>query len=84
MQAIETEYLCPTNYQGGRIRATCQAKSITVPWDYALGTDENHRMAACALLTSLGWTGRWAQGGNAAGTGKVFVQIPHRPPIVID
>jgi hypothetical protein len=55
MQAIQTKYLGPTTYRGGRIKATCQAKSVTLPWDYNVGVDENHRSAADRLRVKLGW-----------------------------
>lgn len=55
MQAIQTKYRGPTNVRGARIKATAQAGSITVPYDYALGIDENHAAAARALAETLGW-----------------------------
>jgi hypothetical protein len=75
MQAIQTRYLAPTNVRGARIKATALAGSLTVGYDYALNSDANHAAAAQALIARLGWTGTFAQGGNAAGTGYVFVNI---------
>ena len=74
-QAIETKYLGPTNHRGGRIKASAQAGSITIPWDHALNTDNNHDMAAIALLKKLGWKGKLEGGGNARGNGNVYVFI---------
>ena len=74
-QAIETRYLGPTNTKGGRIKATAWAGSITVPYDHALNTDENHCAAQLALRGKLGWQGKYAQGGNAKGNGYVFVNV---------
>lgn len=54
-QAIETKYLGPTNTKGTRIKATCNAKSIIISWDYSLDPEENHLKAAQALLNDLGW-----------------------------
>lgn len=54
-QAILAKYLGPTNARGARIKATAQAGSITVPWDHALGSEENYARAANALLKKLGW-----------------------------
>jgi len=83
-QAIETRYLGPTNTKGGRIKAECWGGSVTIPYDHALNTDENHYRAAMALAakcahhaeqfggTSVWTTGTWTQGGNAKGTGYVF------------
>ena len=62
MQAIETRYIGPTNHRGARIKATCDAGSLTVPWDYSLGTCANHRKAASALLAKLEWSGTYACG----------------------
>ena len=60
MQAIETKYISPkyispTNTKGSRIRATCEAKSIIVNWDYDLCIEQNHRQAAKKLTHVLGW-----------------------------
>lgn len=74
-QAIETKYLGPTNTKGGRIKATAWAGSVTVPYDHALDTAENHHAAQLALRRKLGWQGKYAQGGNAKGTGYYFVNV---------
>lgn len=62
MQAIQTKYLCPTNFRGSRIKATCAAKSITVNWDYALNSEENHNVAAFQLVQALKWRGSLVSG----------------------
>jgi len=49
-QAIETKYLCPTNFKGSRIKATCARGSITVHCNDALNAEENHIAAADALI----------------------------------
>jgi hypothetical protein len=49
-QSIETKYLCPTSTKGSRIKAECARGSITLHWDDALNTDENHIAAADALI----------------------------------
>lgn len=54
-QAIETKYLGPTNHRGARVKASCQAHSITLPWDHALGAEDNHKAAARTLIMQLGW-----------------------------
>ena len=74
-QAIETKYLGPINTKGGRIKATAAAGSITIGYDHALNTDGAHKAAADALITKMGWTGTFAQGGNANGDGYVFVNV---------
>ena len=55
MQAITTRYIGPTNNRGSRVKAKCWAGSITVSWDHALGTEQNHDAAAIALVQKLGW-----------------------------
>jgi hypothetical protein len=84
-QAIETRYLGPTNFRSGRIKARAWAGSVTMPYDHALNAEDNHRAAALALAAKCAkhaeqyggksiWSeGTWHQGGNAAGTGYVFV-----------
>ena len=72
-QAIQTAYLGPTNHRGGRVKASCDAGSITVEWDHALDIAENHQWAARALIAKLGWLGVWT-GGSMFNRGYVFVQ----------
>lgn len=74
-QAIETRYLGPTNTKSGRIKAAAWAGSITVPYDHALNSEDNHRAAAMALVAKLQWQGTFAQGGNAKGDGYYFVNV---------
>jgi hypothetical protein len=56
-QAITTRYFGPTHTRGSRIKAYYQGGSLTVPYDYALNADNNHRAAAIALQVKLGWRG---------------------------
>lgn len=70
-QAITTKYLGPTDTRGARIKATCDAGSLTVPYDHALDAPGNHREAAKALAVRLNWPGRYAGGGTKEG--YVFV-----------
>lgn len=74
-QAIETRYLGPTNTKGGRIKASAWAGSVTLPYDYALNADGNHKAAADALIAKMGWQGKYAQGGNVKGDGYYFVNV---------
>ena len=64
-QSIVTTYRGPTNTKGSRIVARCEAKKITVPFDYALNVDDNHAAAAAALAAELGWAGTLVGGGCA-------------------
>lgn len=74
-QAITTKFLGPTNARGSRVKASCDAGSITVSWEYALNSEDNHKAAARALIAKLGWDdgrGEWF-GGSDSGAGYVFV-----------
>lgn len=75
MQAIETKYLGPTNTRGARIKASAQAGSVTIPFEYGTGIDGAHDLALIALVTKWEWWGVWARGGKADGTGNVYVRI---------
>lgn len=73
MQAITTRFLGPTNHHGSRIKATCDAGSITLPWDHSLNSEGNHDAAAKALIRKLGWLDTregWVRGW--AGGGYVY------------
>lgn len=76
MQAITTKFLSATNHKGARVKATCQAGSLTVSWDHALNMDENYDAAARALATKLGWAGEWARGWLPARVGCCYVLLP--------
>lgn len=76
MQAIETRYYGPTNFRGSRIRATCEAGTVTVSYDYALDLEENHDAAARALIRKLKWTDRhWVRGMLKNARGNVYVMV---------
>ena len=74
-QAIETKFIRATNFKGERIKASAFGGSVTVGYDYELDTADNHKAAADALIAKMGWTGTFAQGGNAKGDGYVFVNV---------
>ena len=76
MQAITTTFIGPTNYRGSRVKAKCEAGTLTVPWDHALNIEENHHAVAVALATKLGWTAEWYGDlitGGMAGSGYCHV-----------
>jgi len=77
-QAIKTSYVSPTNYRGARIIAKCDAKKITVSYDYSSSPDANHAAAANKLVEELGWTpehGNYGQFvGGCFGDDYYFVQ----------
>ncbi len=72
-QAIVTKYLGPTDSRGSRVKATCQAGSVTLSWDDAKDSDENHTAAAVALCKRLGWRGELHGGGLPDGRGNAYV-----------
>lgn len=53
MQAILTRYLCATNHRGARIKASCEAGSITIDYPHELSGEAVHRAAADALCAKL-------------------------------
>lgn len=64
LQAITTKYLGPTNRRGARIKATCDAGSLTVSYDSDLEVADNHRQVATQLADSLGWLDGREHGGT--------------------
>jgi hypothetical protein len=74
MQTILTKYLGATNHKGSRIKATNsgKSKSVTISYDYALSTTDNHRKAAAALKAKLRWPGRMIGGHTEPGMVWVF------------
>ena len=67
MQAITTKYLGPTNTKGSRIKATCKDGSVTVGYDNALNSSDNHDAACKALLNKLECGGHYIGGGYSNG-----------------
>ena len=67
MQSITTKYLGPTNTKGSRIKAICEAGSITVDYDHALNSAENHDAACLELLKKLEWNYNYIGGGYSNG-----------------
>lgn len=60
MQAILTRYLPATNTRGDRIKATCEAGSITI--DFLYGDVDQHALAVQMLLKKLGWNCAFVSG----------------------
>lgn len=69
-QAIITKFLGPTNTRGARVKAyACKARpSVTIPWDHAWSSKQNHTFAARILAERLKWTGTLQAGALTAGT----------------
>lgn len=74
-QAIVTKYIGPTNNRGSRVKASCDAGSVTISWDHELDTAGNHRQAALALAAKLDWVGDWRGGSVDAGYVYVLVNL---------
>jgi hypothetical protein len=76
-QAITTKHLGPTNHRGSRIKATCEAGSLTLSRSYELNASEDHKKVALALVAELGWgpVSNWVGGGTKSG----YVFVDARP-----
>jgi len=71
-QAITTKYLAPTNFKGPRVKAECEAGSITVEYNHSLDDKAAHTEAFVALAKKLNWHKYiWHRGGLK--NGYVFV-----------
>lgn len=75
MQAIQTKFLGPTNTRDSRVKAYSEAfpRGVTVEWNHALSSEENHDRAATAFVTAHEWYGTWVRGGSVDGRGSVYV-----------
>lgn len=77
-QSITTKYYGPGNVRGSRITAKGSAgQKLTLHYDSALGTDENHRNAAMALAEKLNWSGDWVMGNIDGGIVAVLAVSRH-------
>ena len=52
----------PTLYACTQAQARAQAGRVSITWDDALNSDENHRAAAQALADKFKWTGQLVTG----------------------
>lgn len=74
MQTIITKYLGPTDRRGSRVKATASGgAAVTLSWDYALDSGENHKAAALALMSKLDWTGAMQGGDLKSGMAFCFL-----------
>jgi len=62
MQAIQTKTIAATTHKSSRITAKCEAGTLTMPYDHAIGWFENHATAAALLIEKLGWTHQYTGG----------------------
>jgi hypothetical protein len=74
-QAITTTFIGPTDYKGSRCKATAEAGTLTMSWDYRYDSEMNHLLVAQALAEKLGWDGEWRGGGLPYGSGYCFVMV---------
>lgn len=80
MKAITTRYFGPTNFKGSRIKATTEGgNSVTLHYDDALNSDQNHAKAAKALCDKLGWRAEMI--GGHLENGMAWVFEAHSPRI---
>ena len=87
MQAIVTKYIGPTDTKGSRIKAWCDAGSITV--GYSHGSHDPHDIAAAALIRKLGWNDNgqtWVGGGLPQNMkeARVYLMIPRNHSVQLD
>jgi hypothetical protein len=79
MQAIQTKYLSATNAKGSRIKAWCDAGSVTIGYPHELSGQDVHQAAAQALVTKLGWVppqyGTLCGGALPGQNGYCFVMV---------
>ena len=74
MKAIRTRYLSPTNFKGGRIKASDgDGNFITLSYDHSLDTAENHEKTAHTLCSKMDWTGELKGGWFRSEMYWVFV-----------
>mgnify|MGYP003344477924 CR=1 FL=1 len=66
---IKTKFIGPTNTRGARIKATCQAGSVTIAYPYDLSSADVHWAAAKALIEKLGlmWGSQFTVGSDNDG-----------------
>lgn len=73
-QAITVRFLPPSDHNGDRYKAFCNAGSLTVDRDYSLEANEQIALTAKLLIKKLGWQdhGNWS-GGVIKNGDTVFV-----------
>ena len=75
-QAIITKYHGPSKMRGSRVSARAWVGKISIPYDNALNSDQNHANAAKDLAKKSGWSGTWIGGRTPDGSGAwCFVKL---------
>lgn len=73
-KTITTKFMPVTNHRGSRIKASDgDRNSVTLSYDHALDSTENHDAAARELCRKMDWHGKLARGGHQTGYTYVFV-----------
>jgi len=74
MQVITTKYHGPTNTRGSRYSATASGKGfrVMVNANTAVSLEDNHRLAAHALMMRADWFGKVIGGHTEPGMVWVF------------
>ena len=72
---IVTKRIPATNTKGQRIKATCDAGSVTVAWDWSQDRRDAHQMAAQTLRAKLGWGDTSMEGGTLPGKEDQFAWV---------
>ena len=84
MQAIQTKYLPATNTKQSRIKAWCNAGSVTIGYPHEHSEADAHYSAAQALIVQLGWTGQHygqlCQGSLPGNAGYCHVMVKGLQP----
>lgn len=74
MQAIVTNYFGPTDTQGSKIIARCDAGRVTVTVD-GCSIRDAHKEAVAALCARVGWDGAWRIGSLPGRQGADCVAV---------
>lgn len=78
-KAIVTKYVGPTDFRGSRIVARAEGvPSLSVGYDSALNSEENHAVAAAKICAKYDWSGELVSGGLPNGD-TVHVFAPRAP-----
>ena len=77
MKAIQVRYIGPTKTLGSRWKAwVFGGASVTLPYDYAMNSEENARCAAHALAAKLAWRSPITGSGGLPNGDYVFTIAP--------
>lgn len=75
MKAITTKFHGPTNVKGSRYSARDSDNNrVILNSDFNLDHEENHKRAALALVSKMGWEGTFH--GGSTKDGFVWVCVP--------